>query len=225
MATYTKEEDVATIQEDDPQARELLKEVFGNTARWSQEFNGFTADVTVNICGEEESGEITVKGPKEIEHSIQGGKHKEFLEENMASIAMHRGPRSFEESDGKYKLAFTDDGSHPQGRAVSMGGDGMKSFYRIKDGRIQQINRSTPRMSFTINVEESVKNVDDKFLTHKYTVYYFNPENGSIKDVESYTDDYIRVDSFDLPEYRRIINAESGTVKAGFMKLKNHKTL
>ena len=83
-------------------------------------------------------------------------KVKEFLEENMASIAMHRGPRSFEESDGKYKLAFTDDGSHPQGRAVSMGGDGMSSFYRIKDGRIQQINRKTPRMSFTINVEESV---------------------------------------------------------------------
>ena len=43
MATYTKEEDVATIQEDDPKAREALREVFGNTARWSSDFNGFTA--------------------------------------------------------------------------------------------------------------------------------------------------------------------------------------
>jgi len=225
MATYTKEEDVATTQDDDPKAREVLREVFGSTARWSSAFNGFSADVTVNINGNEESGTITVRGPKEIEHSIKGEKHKEFLDENMASIAMHRGPRSFEESDGKYKLAFTDDGSHPQGRAVSMGGDGMSSFYRIKDGRIQQINRKTPRMSFTINVEESVKNAEGKFLTHKYTVYYFNPENRSIKDVESYTDNYTRVGSFDLPEYRRIIHAESGTVEAGFMQLSNHKNL
>ena len=225
MATYTKEEDVATTQDDDPKAREVLREVFGSTARWSSAFNGFSADVTVNINGNEESGTITVKGPKEIEHSIKGEKHKEFLDENMASIAMHRGPRSFEESDGKYKLSFIDDGSHPQGRAISMGGDGMSSFYRIKDGRIQQINRKTPRMSFTINVEESVKNTEGKFLTHKYTVYYFNPENGSIKDVESYTDNYTRVGSFDLPEYRRIINAESGTVEAAFMKLSNHKVL
>ena len=225
MTTYTKEEDVTPTQEEDPQAREALREVFGNTARWSSAFNGFSADVTVNINGSEELGRITVKGLKEIEHSIKGEKHKEFLDENMASIAMHRGPRSFEESDGKYKLSFIDDGSHPQGRAISMGGDGMSSFYRIKDGRIQQINRKTPRMSFTINVEESVKNTEGKFLTHKYTVYYFNPENGSIKDVESYTDNYARVGSFDLPEYRRIIHAENGAVEAGFMQLSNHKNL
>ena len=225
MATYTKEEDVATTQDDDPKAREVLREVFGSTARWSSAFNGFSADVTVNINGNEESGTITVKGPKEIEHSIKGEKHKEFLDENMASIAMHRGPRSFEESDGKYKLAFSDDGLHPQGRAISMGGDGMSSFYSIKDGRLQQINRKTPRMSFTINVEESVKNTEGKFLTHKYTVYYFNPENGSIKDVESYTDNYARVGSFDLPEYRRIIHAENGTVEASFMRLSNHKNM
>ena len=58
-----------------------------------------------------------------------------------------------------------------------MGGDGMGSFYRVKDGRIQQINRKTPRFSFSINIEESVKNAEGKFLTKKYSVFYFNPEN------------------------------------------------
>jgi hypothetical protein len=43
--------------------------------------------------------------------------------------------------------------------------------------------------------------------------------------VESYTDNYIRVGNFDLPEFRRVINAEGGTVKAAFMKLDNHKLL
>ena len=53
MATYTKEEDVATTQEDDTEARDALREVFGNTARWSADFNGFTAQATINIDGKE----------------------------------------------------------------------------------------------------------------------------------------------------------------------------
>ncbi len=225
MATYTKEEDVATTQEDDPKAREALKEVFGNTARWDADFKGFTADINVNINGKEETGTVTVKGPKEIELTIQDEKAKEFASENLASIAMHRGPRSFDESDGKYKLAFGDEGTHPLGRSVVMGGDGMGSFYRIKDGRIQQINRKTPRFSFSINIEESVKNAENKFLTKKYSVFYFKPENQGLKNVESYTDDYTRVDAYDLPEQRRIIDCQEGACVVSSMTLSNHKML
>ncbi len=225
MATYAKEEDVATTAEDDSEARDALREVFGNTARWSADFKGFTAKATVNIDGKEETCSVTVKGPKEIETDCADGPAKEFLTENLASIAMHRGPRSFEESDGKYKLRFMDDGTHPLGRAVSMGGDGMSSFYRIKEGRIHQINRKTPRFSFTINVEESAKNEDGKFLTRRYTVYYFNPEGTGLKDVESYTDEYTRVGGFDLPQYRRVINGEGGSISVNSMTFTDHKTL
>jgi|TARA_B110000438_G_scaffold282827_1_gene310208 hypothetical protein len=224
MATYSKEEDVATAAEDNPEAREALREVFGNTARWQSDFKGFSADVTVNVDGKEEKGTITVKGPKDIEVSMQDEELKEFAKENLASIAMHRGPRSFEESDGKYKLNFGDDQDHPLGQSVIMGGDGMSSFYRIKDGRIQQINRATPRMSFTINIEESVKNEEGKFLTGKYSVYYFN-KDATIKDVESYTDKYTRVGASDLPEYRRIIGIKEGKVSVSAMNVSGHKML
>lgn len=225
MATYSKEQDVATTQEDDPKARAALQEVFGNTARWNADFKGFTADITVNINGTEESGTVTVKGAKDIELTITGEAAKEFAAENLASIAMHRGPRSFDESDGKYKLAFGDEGTHPLGRSIVMGGDGMGSFYRVKDGRIHQINRTTPRMSFSINIEESVKNAEGKFLTKKYSVYYFNPENKGLKNVESYTDHYTRVDAYDLPEQRRIIDCQEGVCAVNTMTLSNHKML
>ncbi len=225
MATYTKEKDVESTLEDDPKAREALEAVFQNTARWDSNFNGFSADISVNINGKEEKGTVTVKGPKEIETTLSDAAMKEFAMENLASIAMHRGPRSFSESDGKYKLIFGDEGTHPLGRKVVMGGDGMSSFYRIKDGRIQQINRKTPRMSFSINIEESIKNQEGKFLTKKYSVYYYNPENGSLKNVESYTDQYTRVGSYDLPEMRRIIDSQEGEVAVNTMTLENHKAL
>ena len=225
MATYTKEKDVETALEDDAEARAAMQEVFSNTARWPAGFGGFTADATANINGVEHKGTVTVKGPKEIETDIRDEKAKGFLTENLASIAMHRGPRSFEESDGKYKLHFGDDGTHPLGRKLVMGGDGMSSFYRIKDGRIQQINRQTPRFSFSINIEESRKNQDGKFLTHKYSVFYFNPETKGLKDVESYTDEYTRVGDADLPKTRRIINCEEGQICVSTMTLSNHKLL
>ena len=225
MASYTKEKDVETELKEDPKARETLREVFNNPARWPQGLKGFTASVTVNLNGKEEEGTVTVKGPKDIETSIKEEDLKGFLTENMASIAMHRGPRTFDESDGKYKLIFGDDGKHPLGRSIVMGGDGMSSFYRVKDGRIHQINRKTPRMAFSINIEESVKTQDDKFLTKAYTVYYFNPEDGKLKDAESYTDNYVRIGEADLPEYRRIINSDNGEVITSAMTLSGHKLL
>ncbi len=225
MTTYTKTTDVETTLEDDSEARKIMQEVFSNTARWPAGFGGFTADVTANINGDEQKGTVTVKGPKKIETDISEEKAKGFLTENLSSIAMHRGPRSFDESDGKYKLSFGDDGTHPLGRKLVMGGDGMSSFYRIKDGRIQQINRQTPRFSFSINIEESRKNQDEKYLTHKYSVFYFNPETKGLKDVESYTDEYTRVGEADLPKQRRIINCEEGAISVSTMTLSNHKLL
>lgn len=225
MATYTKPEDVQTAAEDDPQTRKAMEEVFSNTARWDADFNGFTADVTVNLNGKEEKGTVTVKGPKEIETSLKDEKLKEFATENLASIAMHRGPRSFDQSDGKYKLSFGDDGTHPLGRIVTMGGDGMSSFYRIKDGRIRQINRKTPHMAFSINIEDSVKNPEGKFLTKNYTVYYFNPKDNVLKNVESYTDEYTRVGGYDLPQQRRVIDCQNSEVVVSTMTLENHKVL
>ncbi|MFQ5672395.1 MAG: DUF3386 family protein [Nitrospinales bacterium] len=225
MATYTKDKDVETNLEDDPRTREELRKVFANTARWPAGFKGFSADITVNVDGKEEQGSVTVRNPKEIDVSLQDEKLKGFASENLASIAMHRGPRSFEESDGKYKLQFGDEPGHPLGQRIILGGDGMSSFYRIKDGRIRQINRKTPRISFTINIEDSVKTQDGKYLTSRYTVYYFNPENGVLKDVESYSDAYTRVGDADLPELRRIINSDNGGVSVSTMTLSNHKTL
>ncbi len=225
MATYTKEKDVESTVEEDPQARSAMEEVFGNTARWPQGFKGFTADITVNRNGQTETGSVTVKGPQEIEVSLQEEKLKKFASENLSSIAGHRGFRTFAESDGKYKLNFGDEDNHPLGRRVYMGGDGMSSFYRIKEGRIRQINRKTPRFSFSINIEDSVKNADGKFLTREYTVFYMNPETKKINDAEKYTDLYTRVGEADLPQCRRVINCEDGEVVVNEMTLANHKLL
>jgi hypothetical protein len=224
MTTHTSEH--ATVS-DDPKAREALRRAFEKTARWPQGFKGFTADLTVNINGKEFRGPLTVKGPREVSVQLGDEDVQKWAHDQLAMIAVHRGPRTFEDSDGKYTLTMKDDG-HPLGTRLDI--HGSHSFYRVKDDRITQINRtmSHPGMAsfaFTINVEESAVTQDNKNLTTKYTVYYFSPEDGKLKNVESFTDTHVRVGAADLPATRRIIAFENGTVIVKSLTLTQHHVL
>ncbi|MDF0665554.1 MAG: DUF3386 family protein [Nitrospira sp.] len=212
---------------DDPQARELLRRAFEGTARWPRDFKGFTADLTVNVNGKETSGPVIVKSPREVSVQLGDGETQKWAQEQLGMIAVHRGPRSFEESDGKYSLTMEQD-SHPFGTKLNI--HGSHSFYRIKDNRITQINRKMAHpgmnpIAFTINVEESAITQDQKNLTTKYTVYYYSPTDGKLTNVESFTDTHVRVGSSDLPATRRIVSYEGGQVVVKYLTFKNHKLL
>lgn len=212
---------------DDPQARDLLRKAFERTARWPKDFTGFTADLTVNVNGKETRGPVIVKGPREVSVQLDNGDIQKWAQEQLGMIAVHRGPRSFEESDGKYSLTMEEDG-HPFGTKLNI--HGSNSFYRIKDNRITQINRKMahPGMNpfaFTINVEESAITQDQKNLTTKYTVYYYSPTDGKLTNVESFTDTHVRVGSSDLPATRRIITYEDSQVIVKNLTFTNHKLL
>ena len=224
MTTHTSEQSTVA---DDPKAREALRRAFENTARWPKDFKGFTAELTVNINGKEFHGPVTVKGPREVSVQLGDGEVQKWVQDQLAMIAVHRGPRTFEESDGKYALTIQDDG-HPLGKRLDI--HGSNSYYRLKDDRITQINRtmSHPSMAsfaFTINVEESAVTQDKKNLTTKYTVYYFSPEDGKLKNVESFTDTHARVGASDLPATRRIIAFENGSVVVKSFSLSRHQLL
>jgi len=212
---------------DDPKARELLRQAFEKTARWQKDFKGFTADLTVNVNGKLTSGPITVKGPREVSVQLGDGELQKWAQEQLGMIAVHRGPRTFEESDGKYSLTMEEDG-HPFGIKLNI--HGSNSYYRLKDNRMTQINRKmahpgmTP-FAFTINVEESAITHDMKNLTTKYTVYYYSPTDGKLTNVESFTDTHVRVGSSDLPATRRIITFENGEVVVKNLTFTNHKLL
>jgi hypothetical protein len=216
-----------TTVADDPHARELLRRAFENTARWQPDFKGFTADMTVNINGKETSGPVIVKGPREVSVQLSDSDVQKWAQEQLGMIAVHRGPRSFEESDGKYTLTAEEDG-HPLGTKLNI--HGSNSFYRLKNDRITQINRTMahPGMApfaFTINVEESAITQDQKNLTTKYTVYYYSPADGKLNNVESFTDTHVRVGTSDLPATRRIISFENGQVIVKSLTFRNHKML
>ena len=212
---------------DDPRARDLLRRAFEATARWPKDFKGFTADLTVNVNGKETNGSVIVKSPREVSVQLSDGEIQKWAQEQLGMIAVHRGPRSFDESDGKYTLTMEEDG-HPFGVKLTI--HGSNSYYRLKDNRITQINRKMahPGMNpfaLTINVEESALTQDQKNLTSKYTVYYYSPTDGMLTNVESFTDTHVRVGACDLPATRRIITYEGKQVVVKHLNFTNHSVL
>lgn len=224
MDMYTRQETGTTVQ-DDPTARALLRRAFEKTARWQPDFKGFRADLTLNVNGTTYAGTVTVKGPRDVSVSLPDEQLQQWAQNQIGMIAIHRGPRSFEESDGKYALTVEEDGGHPLGVRLNIHGDGMQSWYRIKDDRITQINRKMPHIAFTINVEDSTVTPEYKYLTTRYTVYYFSPQDGSLTNVESFSDTHTRVQASDLPSTRRIISYEHAEIVTRMLTFTNHVLL
>jgi len=221
---YTRQEKTTDVK-DDPKARELLRQAFQKTARWQPDFRGFQADICVNVNGKESQGTVVVKGPRDVTVSLSDTDLQQWTHNQISMMAVHRGPRSFEESDGKYVLTLEGDEDHPLGQRLTIHGDGMESWYRIKDHRITQINRKMPHMAFTINVEDSLLTQDDTYLTTRYTVYYFSPKDATLQNVESFSDTHTRIASSDLPGTRRIISYEDGQIVVKTITFTNHRML
>ncbi len=224
MQTYqqTSEPVAAT---DDPAARDLLRRAFGSTYRWGAAFKGFSARLRVEEAGRVVDGSASVILPESITVSLSDPELQKWAEGQVGMMAVHRGHRTFDEADGRHTLTLGPEDGHPLGRFLQIHGDGMNSRYRIAGDRIRQINRTMGPVRFTINVEDSLTMPDGRHLTTRYTVYYFRPADGSIKQVDSITDHHAVVDGVYLPETRRLISGSDGEVRVRLMTFSDHKLL
>jgi hypothetical protein len=217
---------------DQAEARTLLQGAFDKTYRWPKGFGGFRADFTCAQAGGTGAspaglvkGRVEVKSPREVSVDCDDEGVREWVQGQVSMMAVHRGPRTFEESDGKYVLTLEPDDGHPMGRLLRIHGDGMNSRYRVQDQRITQINRGMERMKFTINVEDSLTTQDGRYLTTRYVVYYFGPADGKLVNAESFTDRHAVVNGIYLPGVRRITSVEEGELITRELTFQHHALL
>jgi hypothetical protein len=210
---------------DDPKARELLRGAFESTYRWTSDFKGFRARLAVREAGKQSEGDVLVELPETVKVSLSDADTQKWAEGQIGMMAVHRGHRTFEQSDGRHTLGLGEDDGHPLGRLLLIHGDGMNSRYRILGKHIRQINRSMGPVRFTINVEDAMTTTDGRHLTTRYTVYYFNPQDNSIKQVDSISDDHAVVNGVYLPGTRRVIGTENGEVRVRVMEFWEHQLL
>jgi hypothetical protein len=225
METYSRQAAQAVAVQDDPHARELLRQAFDRTARWRADFVGFTAALLANDHGTEHHGTAKVVMPRSVEVTLPEAGLQQWAQQQLAMLAGHRAYRAFDQADGKYVLTLGPEEVHPLGRLIFIHGDGMHSRYRVRDERIGQIQRAMERVQFTINIEDTLTTRDGKVLTTRFTVYYFSPSTGQLTQVESFVDDYAEVQGVVLPKVRRVAFADNGEVRVRELMLSDHVLL
>jgi hypothetical protein len=225
MELYHREATGEVAVQDDPQARELLRRAYATTYRWPKGFAGFRANLFVNNNGQEVQGSVVAKLPDAITISLSDADLQKWAQNQIAMMAIHRGPRTFEESDGRFTLTLAEADAHPQGQCILIHGDGMNSRYRVRDDHILQVTRTMHGMKFTINVQAFMTVPDGKSLTTQYTVYYFAPQENRLTQAESFTDKYCPVGDIYLPETRTILLSQGGDVVTRVLRFEDHKLL
>lgn len=223
--SYPSETKETIKEKDDPEAREALRKAFEKTWRWPEGFKGFSATLDVQEEGGTVSGGIEVNEAGKVQVAFGSSVPGSWLQGQLEMMIVHRQYRTFDQSDGKHILTKGEEDSHPLGRIIRIHGDGMNSYYRLRNGRIAQINRKNPRVQFTIQVEESTPTEDGRQLTTRHTVFYFVPGKGDLKTVQCFSDQHVLVDGIYLPGVRSFTQNEGGSVVSRLLKFRDHKLL
>jgi len=209
----------------DPAAHELLRGAHQVGYRFPAGFPGFRAALQFTNDQGPTPGTVEVNAPNQItlDLDVDEAAHSWVLQE-MASIVGHRWPASYEQQDGRYSLSL-EPGEHPLGQLIRFNDDRFASAYRVRDGRLTQINRGMGKMRFTINIMEHAQVDDGRIVPTQFSVVYWDTVEGRLIRADAYTDRYVPVDGVYLPALRRVIPATDDGLTVQEMVLTGHEIL
>lgn len=206
----------------DPVAWNLLKETRHTRYYFVGSFDGFTSDVVLNDNGRIATGVINYDVGRGADMRIKGedDRTEPWALQAVLNMIQHRRSPDFERGDGRHPTTFAEDDGSPAGRRVALN-DAMRSSYRIRDGRVTEVDRTAGDEHFIISILEETPAGEGRYLPHYFTVTYFDAKTGAVKRNETFTDEYKKVDGVWLPVSRRILRAENGKVVTRVIEFHN----
>lgn len=227
IATNVREQVLpAPTAANDPAAHAALRQAHDAGYKFPPGFAGFTASLTYIQDGEAVSGRVTVRAPREIEFDIAADDAGlGWLRQEIGSMAGHRWPSPYEASDGRWTLTFGDDAAHPLGQTVSVHDDPFGSSYRVRDGRISQVNRQMGGTRFTITILDHQAAIDGRTLPSLFTVAFWDIAADRLTRADAYTDRYATVSGLSLPVGRRVVTSADTGQTTRELVLNGHELL
>ncbi len=215
-----------SVPPNDPAAHALLRAAYDGTYRFPTGFAGFVAAVRFAQDETTASGALRVRSPREIEVEIPADEATVgWVARELGSVAGHRWPTPYAESDGRWTLTLGPEDRHPLGRLVRFHDDPFDSSYRVRDGRITQINRRMGPVRFSITLQAHVQTDDGRVLPTAFSVVHWDTVQGRLNRADTYCDRYAPVDGVYLPVSRRVVTADDAGVTAREMALIDHALL
>ncbi len=210
----------------DPRAHGLLQAAHEAGYRFPADIAGFAADIEVSVNGDARRGPITLRSPRDLDLVLDADEATlDWVRHEIGSMAGHRWPTPYAESDGRWTLTINNEAGHPLGQLIEVHDDPFDSSYRLRDGRIAQINRQMGPTRFSINIHEHTRTVDGRTLPRSFTVVFWDTEQGRLTRTDVYQDRYVDIDGVYLPSQRRILRAEDSGISVHELALTNHARL
>ena len=208
----------------DPNAHQVLRAAHEAGYRFPLGFAGFTATVHVTDGGHDASGHMEISSPQDLSLEIDADEATTaWLRHEIASMVGHRWPTPYEESDGRWTLTLEPDEAHPLGQLVRVHDDPFQSSYRVRDGRIAQINRQMGPRRFSIIPHEHVDTPDGRTLPSHFSVVFWDLTQGRMVRSDAYQDQYVPVDGIYLPAARRVISADDAGITVRELELSDYE--
>lgn len=209
----------------DAAAVECFEDAIAARAQW-RDFPGFTAKVSGSITGRSFSGDVKVSADGNVALTTDDDATREWLEEQLGSIAMHRAA-SNRPSGARPRIWFGDDENddHPLGRLLVFDGGAFASSYRVKDRQITVVNRAMGRQNMTITVLDNQQTLDGMFLPRSYTVHYWDDATGRLVRSEAIEDRWTRIGKFDLPQSHTVTTSSDAGQNVRSFTLSEHLLL
>ncbi|HEX2516101.1 MAG TPA: DUF3386 family protein [Chloroflexota bacterium] len=229
----------------DPQAHALLRAAYERAYRLPAGFAGFRARVRYVGPAGTVTGEVEVRSPGDLTLDLPGAgpEATAWVRQELASVAGHRWPTSYEAADGRHRLALGPDGA-PEGAEgaddlavlgtlVRVLDDRFRSSYRVQDGQIAVIDRSIGGMRFVIQVLDRVAAPDGRHVPAHFVVTYWESESGRLTRADAYADRYAPVQEGGpagqqeilLPASRTVTTAGDGGLTVRTVELEGHTLL
>jgi hypothetical protein len=209
-----------------PQAHAVLQAAHEGGYRFPADFAGFSADVRVERDGMAQTGRVALRSPREIDIDLTADEETlGWLRQELGSMAGHRWPTPYAESDGRWTLTLEEGAGNLLGDLVRVHDDPFNSSYRLRDGRIAQVNRQMGPTRFSINIHEHTQTADGRTLPAVFTVAFWDTAQGRLTRTDEYLDRYVEVDGVQLPTERRILRVEDDGISVRKMTLSGQTLL
>ena len=202
-------------------AHELLTEAYGRRHVYGDAFPGFTAELRCQFGAGETSGHVRVTDEGKVEAELEAPEARQWVEEQLSIILSHRlGSKAPEEAS----LRLLDDDKHPLGRRIAVR-DGFGTSYRVGDGHVREVERSTGPIRFVVTILDYVEVIDGKELPRFFTATYFDADSDRLLRSFVFHDAYEKVGAYALPKERVAVAASDGGTYTARFSLSKHKLL
>jgi hypothetical protein len=197
-------------------ADDVLRAAHAAAYRFPAEFAGFRAELRT-YAGD--SGAVMVTGSREVTVDLPAGAAgAEWARGELSSIIGHRWPTRYEEGDGRWRKRL-------DGDRIAMLDDPYDSSYRVTDGVIAEVHRTTGDIRFSIVIGERVPTVDGRWLPSTFMVVHWNVAEGRLVRADQYRDQYARVGEMYLPSRREVSSATDDGLVIRAFELSGHEVI